>query len=860
MFNLVAWLEGARPSVRYATAVAFALAAPATRIPLQLLHFAPVVPYAPFIVMSAILLGLLPGLLTTVLCVLETLYFAIQPTGSLASVEAANWERVAAVGFTGVFASFMAERLKQSSGQLRQAHSKTASILESIFDGFIAFDRGWRYTYINPAAARMMGKTPEALLGKILWGEWPPASSSPFGAACRRSIEENIPLQLEAFYPEPLNAWFEVRCYPSPDGLSLFFSDITERKRREEQLRLLESATLETSDGILILKVTGDTDTARQEPIFVNPAFERITGFSLEHIRREALPVLFAPENGIHYLEQFTRRKDGSEYWAEINFKLLEDGEGNCTHRVCTLRDITERKRAEETARLFSSMVEESDDAIMSKNLDGTVLTWNRGAERIYGYSAEEMVGQSIARLMPPDRARELLEIVDDLRRGVQLEHYQTERVRKDGRRIIVSLTVSPLRNTAGYVVGASIISRDVTERKQFEKALALSEERYRSLAFATTQIVWTTSMRGEVVEDIPMWRAFTGQSLEEVKGMGWIEALHPDDRERTSEVWLRAVNKRSFYDTEFRMRRLGGEYRWMAVHGVPVLEADGAIREWVATCADIHDRKQAEEEIRKLNEELEQRVAQRTAELQASNGELEAFAYSVSHDLRAPLRAVYGFSRILLEEYSPQLPEQAQHYLTVTRKNAVQMGALIDDLLAFSRLSRQPLSKQSIALAELVPQVLDELRSELEGRRVEIIVGDLPACEGDPKLLKQVLVNLLSNGFKYTRTREVARVEVGSLTPAGHHIPVYYVRDNGVGFDMRYANKLFGVFQRLHAAREYPGTGVGLAIVQRIVHRHGGLIWADAAVNQGATFYFVLSQDETQPATEELETCPINP
>lgn len=839
MFKLVAWFQGAAPKVRYAAAIALALAGPATRVPLQPLHFTPVVPYAPFIVLSAIVLGLGPGLFTTLLCILETVYFATQPAGSLAAVGAANWERVAAVGFTGVFASFMADRLKRSSGQLKQAHSKTASILESILDGFIAFDREWRYTYINPAAARMMGKTPEALLGKTLWDQWPAALGSPFGAAYRRALAENTPLQIEAFYPEPLNTWFEVRCYPGPDGLSLFFADTTERKRREEQLRLLESATLETSDGILILKVTGE-DTGGQQPVFVNPAFERITGFSLEDARQGALGLLAGRPEDADQLEQFTRRKDGSEYWAEFIFRPLEDSDGNVTHRVYTLRDITDRKRAQEAARLCSSIVEESDDAIMSKNMAGTVLTWNRGAERIYGYSAEEMVGQSIARLLPSDRFHELTEMVD----GVRLEHYLTERTRKDGQRIFVSLTVSPLRNTAGDVVGASIISRDVTERRRFEKALAVSEERYRSLAFAATQIVWTTCSRGRVVEDIPMWRAFTGQSLEEVKGMGWAEALHQDDREQASQVWLSAVNNRSFYDTEYRMRRYDGEYRWMAVHGVPVLEADGVIREWVATCADIHDRKQAEEEIRKLNEELEQRVVQRTSELLTANRELEAFAYSVSHDLRAPLRAVDGFSRILLEEYSPQLPEKAQHYLTVTRKNAMQMGALIDDLLAFSRLSRQPISKQLLAPAVLVREVLDELHVDQENRRVEITVGDLPLCEGDPRLLKQVLVNLLSNGFKYTRTRAVARIEVGALTPAGRK-PVYYVRDNGVGFDMRYAGKLFGVFQRLHAAYEYPGTGVGLAIVQRIVHRHGGLVWADAAVNQGATFYFVLSQDE---------------
>jgi PAS domain S-box-containing protein len=862
MFKLAAWLQRTTPSVRYAGALALALAAPATRLPLQHLHFKPLMPYSPFIVISAILLGLGPGLFTTLLCLLETIYFAVQPTGSVAAVAPENWERVAVVCFTGVFASIMAEQLRQSSGLLKKAHGKTKSILDSILDGFIAFDSQWRYTYVNPAAASMMGKTPEELIGQTLWEVWPHASGSEFGAVYRRAVAENVPLQMEGYYPEPLNAWFEVRCYPSPEGLSMFFTETTERRQRDEQLRFLESAALQTSDGILILKVPGNV-AGVEDPVFVNPAFERMTGFNLEDLRRGALELLVnaaeARAGGAIFVERLTRRKDGSEFWAEFNFKLLEASGGDYTHGVWTLRDITERKDAREASRLLSSIVEESDDAIISKNLDGVVLTWNRGAERIYGYTAAEMVGQSISRLMPLELRNDFLEIMDDLRRGGRLQHYETQRLRKDGRRIAVSLTISPLKNAAGYVVGASIISRDVTERRLAEKALALSEERYRSLALATTQIVWSTSSNGEVTEDIPMWREFTGQSPDEVKGMGWIDALHPQDRERNTEVWLRAAGYRSFYHTEYRMRRYDGQYRWMAVHGVPVLDSGGGIREWVATCADIQDRKQAEDEISALNEDLEQRVVRRTKELQAANQELEAFAYSVSHDLRAPLRAVDGFSRILLEEYSPSLPEKARYYLTVARKNALQMGDLIDDLLAFSRLSRQPLSMQPVAPGDLVRQALDELRADQEGRRIQITVGDLPPCEGDPKLLKQVLINLLSNGFKYTRKQEIARIDVGALTPDGSHRPVYYVRDNGVGFDMRYADKLFGVFQRLHGGQEYPGTGVGLAIVQRIVQRHGGQVWADAAVNQGATFYFVLNQNQADPRGEEPEQCPTN-
>ena len=253
--------------------------------------------------------------------------------------------------------------------------------------------------------------------------------------------------------------------------------------------------------------------------------------------------------------------------------------------------------------------------------------------------------------------------------------------------------------------------------------------------------------------------------------------------------------------------------------------------------------RDAAEQEVRSMNAELEKRVAERTAQLEAANRELEAFAYSVSHDLRAPLRAIHGFSRILFEENASELSTNAKHYLEVVRDNALQMGRLIDDLLAFSRLSRQALAKRRLAPADLVRQALQQLNPEMQPR-IEIIVGDLPACQGDPALLKQVFINLLSNAIKYSSRREHARIEIGAQPAADGRTTVYYVRDNGAGFDMRYIHKLFGVFQRLHHAGDYPGTGIGLATVQRIVHRHGGRVWAESEVDRGATFYFTLEPE----------------
>ena len=503
----------------------------------------------------------------------------------------------------------------------------------------------------------------------------------------------------------------------------------------------------------------------------------------------------------------------------------------------------THGRTAEELRSYLAAIVDSCDDAIIGVRLDGVIETWNKGAERIYGYASAEAVGRHIALLESPEQPGDIAGIVERTARGESTHLEGAVRMGKDGCLTGLSVTVSPIRDAGGRVVGASAIARDIGERSALENALRQTEERYRSLALASAQIVWTKNGNGQAVDDWPTWRAFTGQRADQIAGHGWASAVHPEDRERISEVFANASKNGSMYETEYRLRRRDGEYRVMAVRGVPVLEPGGGIREWVGSCADITERKRAEEEVRTIHAELEKRVQERTAQWEAANQELEAFAYSVSHDLRAPLRAIQGFSRILIEEHAPQISGDILHYLEVIRNNTLQMGKLIDDLLSFSRLSRQPLLKQAIAPADLVAQALRDLRPELEPG-IEIMVRDLPPCAGDPVLLKQVFVNLLSNAIKYSGRRAPALIEVGALPRADAHAAVYYVRDNGVGFDMRYVHKLFGVFQRLHHATEYQGTGVGLATVQRIIHRHGGRIWAEAEVDQGATFYFTMEPE----------------
>jgi PAS domain S-box-containing protein len=291
-----------------------------------------------------------------------------------------------------------------------------------------------------------------------------------------------------------------------------------------------------------------------------------------------------------------------------------------------------------------------------------------------------------------------------------------------------------------------------------------------------------------------------------------------------------------------FGQRRDGSEVP-VEIGLTPIETEDGLLV--LSAIVDITERKEAEAQIHRLNADLERRVKQRTGQLEAANKELEAFTYTVSHDLRAPLRAIDGFSRIVLQEHGEAMPAEAREYLQDVRANTQQMGQLVDDLLAFSRLGRQAINKQRVEAAEVVQRCLEELCGQQAGRQVEIITGELAPCWGDVSLLKQVWMNLLSNALKYTARREVALIEIGSQPGDASEEQVYFVKDNGVGFDMRYAQKLFGVFQRFHRAEDYEGTGVGLAIVQRIVHRHGGRVWAEAEPDKGAIFRFALPDRE---------------
>lgn len=405
---------------------------------------------------------------------------------------------------------------------------------------------------------------------------------------------------------------------------------------------------------------------------------------------------------------------------------------------------------------------------------------------------------------------------------------------------------------------GLSIFFQDITRRKLTEIALEASERRYRSLVLATSQAIWITDANGNVVEDIPSWRNLTGQSEEEVKGWGRLNAIHPEDRELTQLLWNQALETKNPYKIEHRVQVADGSYRFFASRAVPVLDDKGEVQEWVCANTDITERKLAEEALKQAKAELEIKVQERTAELQKlneelqrSNRELEQFAYVASHDLQEPLRAVTGYTQLLEQEYQELFDESAQEYLAYIVDGAKRMQQLIQDLLAYSRVATRGKEFTLVDCNDVLNITLSNLHVAIAQSNAIITHDPLPHLLGDKTQLVQLFQNLIGNAIKFCKQQppiihiSAAKKDEGdegefSQSP----IWLFSVQDNGIGIKPQYLERIFDVFRRLHTRREFPGTGIGLAICKKIVERHGGHIWAESQPGVGTIFYIILHEN----------------
>lgn len=523
-----------------------------------------------------------------------------------------------------------------------------------------------------------------------------------------------------------------------------------------------------------------------------------------------------------------------------------------------------DRRRTVEN--LFRTLAEHSLAGIQILQAGKYVYANSRLAE-IFGYTVEEILGLKSWKTVVADVDLEL--VLDQVRRRESGEtpraHYIFRGRRKDHTIIDLEIRSNRIELQGQPAVLGMLI--DVTERRRAEEALQRSEERFRNAFDLTNVPMVLTSIDNRFVRVNEAFARLLGYSRSEMLQLSLAEITHPDDLPSSlaNRIPLLA-GQADFFQMEKRYLHRDGRVIWGLTNVSLIRDPDGAPWQYVGQVQDITERQHALQELRQVaedlaaanqviqreREQLAQRVAERTAELcqaneqlAAANKELEAFSYSVSHDLRAPLRGVDGYSRMILEDYGPQLDAEGHRLLNVVRKESQRMGHLIDDLLDFSRVGRQQMQTSEIDLTRLAQAAYDNQDPASRQRVKQFHLHALPPAFGDRAMLRQVLVNLISNAVKFTSQKPDATIEIGGSIEGS--IQTYYVKDNGVGFDQRFVHKLFGVFQRLHSEEEFEGTGVGLALVQRIIHRHGGTVWAEGRIDEGATFYFTLPKRESR-------------
>jgi PAS domain S-box-containing protein len=625
----------------------------------------------------------------------------------------------------------------------------------------------------------------------------------------------------------------------------------------EEKFRtLFENMT----EGVALHELVVDTQGAPFDYriLDINPAYEAQIGVTAEQVRgtvsRDAYGVAEPPflAEYAHTSQtgtplHFQTYLESSARYFDIS--VVAQGKG----RFATVfQDVTERKQSEKTLRESEDKFKyDFDYSLIGKSITQITgeISVNKAFCDMLGYSPQELRDRTWQEISHPDDIERTQQEIGRLQAGaVDSVRFVKRYLKKGGSVTWADVSTALRRDEDGRPLYFITSVVDITERLAAEEELRASEHKFHETIQALDEGYYSVSLDGVLIDHNPAYARILGMETDaDLRG------------ERTPDFWWDPADRTPYVE---QLNRDGVIHNYLVRaktrNGSPlvVLLSAHLVRDEQSevvridgTVVDFTARKAAEEEIERLNAQLEQRVLDRTAQLDATNSELEAFAYSVSHDLRAPLRHISGFSSLLAERVGDGLDEKSRHYVDTISRSVREMGVLIDDLLEFSRAARAELTIEDVDMSAALAEALEPLRHETDDRDIEWSIGPLPAVIADRALLRQVWANLLGNAVKYTRGRAPACIEIGARDGDGAHEVVYWVRDNGVGFDMRYAHKLFGVFQRLHSVTEFEGTGIGLANVQRIINRLGGRVWAEAELDKGATFYFSLPGRKETPS-----------